>query len=137
MKVQLRRFPDGFRPDSQRDAECLDSVHVGEVIYGDFRQPRNPAHHRKAFALLHHMFEWQDHEQNQKRFDKFERFYDWVKVKAGLVDLVEINEQGAVYKLQSLSWASMGQERFDKAYQAIITVAFEELGMEHVLVEYA
>lgn len=131
MRVQLRRESTGFVPDSQHDYDALASVHIGDVIAGDFRQPRNPAHHRKAFALLHSMF------ANQDQFDQWEPFYSWVKVRAGLVDLVEITEQGAVYKLQSLSWSSMGQERFDKAYQAIVTVAYEVLGMDNVLVEYA
>lgn len=131
MKIQLRRESTGFQPDSQADYDLLASVNIGDVIHGDFRQPRNPAHHRKAFALLNQMF------ANQEQFDSFDRFYDWTKVRAGLVDLVEITDQGPVYKLQSLSWASMGQERFHHAYQAIVTVAYEVLGMEEVLVGYA
>lgn len=130
-RVQLIRTPQGFKPDSQHDEDLLESVKIGDVINGEFRQPRNAKHHRKAFELLHQMFD------SQEQFDSFDRFYDWVKIKAGLVDLVEINEKGAVYKLQSLSFASMGQERFDKVYQQIVTVAYEDLRMEHVIQEFA
>lgn len=131
MKVQLTRTPYGFEPDTERDVEALAAVKVGQSISGDFRQPRNPAHHRKAFALLHEMY------ANQDQFDSFDRFYDWVKVRAGLVDLVEINDTGAVYKLRSLSFASMGQEEFDGVYQKIVTVAYEDLGMRWALEQYA
>lgn len=131
MKVQLTRTPYGFEPDTERDVEALSAVKVGQSISGDFRQPRNPAHHRKAFALLHEMY------ANQDQFDSFDRFYDWVKVRAGLVDLVEINDKGAVYKLRSLSFASIGQEEFDGVYQKIVTVAYEDLGMRWALEQYA
>lgn len=130
MKVQLTRTHYGFEPDTERDVEALAAVKVGQSISGDFRQPRNPAHHRKAFALLHAMYE------NQEQFDSFDRFYDWVKVRAGLVDLVEIGEKGAVYKVKSLSFASMGQEEFDGVYQQIVTVAYEQMGFEWALAEY-
>lgn len=130
MKVQLTRTPYGFEPDTERDVEALAAVKVGQSISGDFRQPRNPAHHRKAFALLHDMY------ANQEQFDSFDRFYDWTKVRAGLVDLVEITDKGPVYKLKSLSFSAMGQEEFDGVYQRIVTVAYEVLGMESALAEF-
>lgn len=54
-----------------------------------------------------------------------------------IVDLIEINDTGAVYKLRSLSFASMGQEEFDGVYQKIVTVAYEDLGMRWALEQYA
>jgi hypothetical protein len=130
VKVQLIRTPHGFIPATEHDTECLRGVKMGQSIAGDFRRPRNPQHHRKAFALLHAMYE------NQEQFDSFDRFYDWVKVRAGLVDLVEINSTGAVYRLRSMSFASMGQEEFEGVYQKIVTVAYEQMGFEWVLAEY-
>ena len=124
MKAMLRKGPDGtFRPATGVDADALQGIPVGGFIKADPKQPRHPEHHKLAFVLLHTMFD------NQEKFDSFDRFYDWAKVKAGLVDLVEITEAGPVYKLQSLSFASMDQLAFRKAYEAILGVA-ADMGIE-------
>ncbi len=121
----IRRTDGAYVPYTDQDKESLGRVKFGEVIRCDFKRPRNPGHHRKAFALLNAMFENQDMTEN------FDQFYDWVKAKAGLFEPV-FGVEG-FFKLKSLSYSSMGQEDFDKVYQKIITVAVEELGQEWAL----
>jgi hypothetical protein len=124
MKALLRKCPDGaYRPTTEADADALQGIPVGGYVKADPKQPRHPEHHKLAFVLLHTMFD------NQDGFDSFDRWYDWCKVKAGLVDLVEMTDTGPVYKLQSLSFASMDQLQFRKAYDAILGVA-AEMGIE-------
>lgn len=132
MRVQLRRNSDGlFQPDSEADLDALQSVHVGGVIAGDFKQPRNPGHHRKAFAMLHKLF------ANQDTFDDFEKFREWMQIAAGIVDTI-IGPDGKVYyKVRSIAWDRMDQSEFEWTYQRFIDVAYEKLGHEWVLAEFA
>lgn len=129
-QIQLLRTPTGFQPSTAHDEELLRAVKPGDSISGSFKKPRNPRFHNKAFAMLHDWFE------NQDDFEDFERFYDAVKVRAGLVDLVEMTDKGPIYKLRSLSFASMDDIEFEKTYQALLTAAFQA-GHEWVLERYA
>lgn len=130
-KVQLVLTHGGFQPETQRDEEQLSSIKIGDVIAGDFRKPRNPGFHRKAFKMLHTVHD------NQDLFEGFDQLYAWMKIKAGLVDLIEMTEKGPVYALRSLSFSSMGDEEFDKSYNLLLTVAVEELGQEYLLEQFA
>jgi len=131
VKVHLERTRLGFVPASEHDLDILDRVPAGSVIGGEFKLVRNAAHHRKAFALLHKMF------ANQDRYTDFDRFYDFVKIAAGIVATV-IGPDGQVfYKLKSLSFADMDQLEFDAVYQKIITVAVEHFGQDWTLREFA
>lgn len=132
--IGLYRTPAGLVPATERDAEKLEGVNFGDFVTARIHKARNGAHHRKAFALLHKLYQ---NLPEEFEFRNFERFYDWIKVRAGLVDLVEFSENGAVYKLRSLSYANMGQEEFDEVYQALVTVGFEDLGQEWVLAEFS
>ena len=127
MKVALIRTPQGFIPDSQHDAEVLEKVHIGDVIYGEFKRPRNLAFHRKAFALLHDIYENADYEWHD-----FQAFYDWMKWHAGCTREI-IGPEGAHITLKSLSFGAMDEEEFSRMFERFKTVAFEKLGMEWVL----
>lgn len=126
MKVALIKGPTGYQPDSQHDMDALSEVKVGDVIYGDFKQPRNPRFHRLAFATLQTIFD------NQDQFESFDDFYRWLKVAAGCVEGV-IGPDGTFYVIKSLSFADMDESEFHQVFEKFKTVAYEKLGMEWVL----
>lgn len=130
-RVQLRRESTGFQPDSQHDYDELARVNIGDVIAAEVKLSRNPGHHRKAFAMLHRIFDNQDH------FDRFEALYDYMKIAAGCVETLIQPDGKIVYKLKSLAWDRMDQLEFERTYQSFITVAYERLGMEWVLEQFA
>ena len=57
-KVNLIRSGRSFAPATEQDEELLKRVRTGEVIACDFTKPRNPAYHRKFFALLNLAYEY-------------------------------------------------------------------------------
>lgn len=129
-RVQLVRTTTGYLPDSAHDEGELESIRVGDVISAQIRKVRNPMHHRKAFALLHDLFDSQD------TFDSFDTFYTWMKIRCGLVETFIDSDGKTYYTPESLSFSSMDQIRFDSVYQRFITAAVE-MGHEWVLQQYA
>jgi hypothetical protein len=129
MKVCLVRTAQGYLPDSEHDREALGHVGDGEVIYCEVKRHRNVRFHRKAFALLKEMFEYQD------QFTDPEQFRKWVKVQAG--EYTDVFGSEGFYELKSWSFADMDEIEFEKTYNRIVTVAVEKMGMEWVLQAYA
>ena len=97
----------------------------GEIFIVDLARRRNVGHHRKGFALLKAMFE------NQDRFEHlpFTRFRKWVTISAGYFDTYVTGDTTHI-EAHSLAFDKMDQTKFDEVYQAIITVAVEELGQD-------
>ena len=130
-KVQLIRTAGGFLPDSEHDQDELASVHLGDVVAADIKKSRNPAFHRKAFAMLHTIFDNQDH------FEDFEKFREWLQIQAGIAE-TSVWPDGRVHvSSRSLSFSSMDEIEFDRAYNGLITAAVRELGMDWLLMQYA
>lgn len=57
-RVNLVRQGRSFAPATEQDEEQLKRVLTGEVIACEFTKPRNPAFHRKFFALLNLAYEY-------------------------------------------------------------------------------
>lgn len=57
-KVNLIRNGRSFAPATEQDEDLLERVRTGEVIACEFTKPRNPAYHRKFFALLNLAYEY-------------------------------------------------------------------------------
>lgn len=130
----VKRHDGSFWPASEHDAEALAPVPVGACVKTDPKQPRNPGHHRKAFAMLHQVH---DNLPDDMPPMTFARFYSYMKVAAGAVDEI-INHKGEVfYVVKSLSFADMDQIEFEEIYGQFVTVAYERLGMEWVLEQFA
>ena len=129
-RVQLIKTATGYLPHSAHDEGELESVRVGDVVEAQIRKVRNPNHHRKAFALLHDLFD------NQDTFDSFDTFYTWAKIKCGLVETFIDSDGKVYYTPESLAFSSMDQLRFDSVYQKFITLGVE-MGQDWVLLQYA
>ena len=129
-RVQLIKTAAGYLPHSAHDEAELESVRLGDVVEAQIRKVRNPNHHRKAFALLHDLFD------NQDTFDSFDTFYTWAKIKCGLVETFIDSDGKVYYTPESLAFSSMDQLRFDSVYQKFITLGVE-MGQDWVLLQYA
>ena len=57
-KVNLIRAGKVLVPATEQDEELLKRVRTGEIIACEFTKPRNPAYHRKFFALLNLAYEY-------------------------------------------------------------------------------
>ena len=131
MKIQLKYTYSGLIPDSEYDQQILEKLRPGTVVTAELKQSRNPSFHAKAFAMLHEVF------NNQDKFDDFDKFRKWLQIAAGIVDTI-IGPDGKVYyEVKSLSFANMDEIEFEEAYQALITAAYNKLGLDWVIERYA
>jgi len=122
-------------PENQETKDFIDKLKHGALIRADFKKMRNPAFHRKYFALLNFAFEqWEPTQQTYKDEiveKNFDRFRSDIAILSGFGFPVT-NIRGEVrMEAKSISFASMDESEFDKLYQTTINVI-----MKHILTRY-
>jgi len=122
-------------PENQETKDFIDKLKHGALIRADFKKMRNPAFHRKYFALLNFAFEqWEptQHTYKDEIVEKnFDRFRSDIAILSGFGFPVT-NIRGEVrMEAKSISFASMDESEFDKLYQTTINVI-----MKHILTRY-
>ncbi|HEX7041603.1 MAG TPA: DUF1367 family protein [Trueperaceae bacterium] len=117
----------GWGPNDQA---YLAKLGPGECLECDTRKARNPAHHRRFFALLQAAFAGQN---------KYQRIGDLLielKLRAGWYDEYVTAEGKLVYVPKSISWARMDQETFEEFYgDAVVELSFMFPEIEHIAAE--
>jgi hypothetical protein len=126
VKAQFVRSEVGLLPADSASREWFSKLKVGARVEGTFVEPRNPAFHRKVFALLNLGFEyWSEtakplEYKGEPVLPDFERFRKDITVMAGFYKAV-VNLKGEVrLEPESLAFGSMSQERFEQLYNALI-----------------
>ena len=133
MKAQFRRSEVGLLPASDESREWFSKLKIGATVEGDFVQPRNPTFHRKFFALLQFAFEhWADTAPRLKHKDievqpDFERFRKDVTIMAGRYKPVVNLKNELRIEADSISFAKMSQEDFEKLYSQTIQVLLSKV----------
>jgi len=122
-------------PENQETKDFIDKLKHGALIRADFKKMRNPAFHRKFFALLNFAYEqWEPAEQTYKDQvveKNFDRFRSDIAILAGFGFPVT-NIRGEVrMEAKSISFASMDEGEFSALYEKTITVI-----MKHILTNY-
>lgn len=122
-------------PENQETKDFIDKLKHGALIRADFKKMRNPAFHRKYFALLNFAFEqWEPTQQTYKDEiveKNFDRFRSDIAILSGFGFPVT-NIRGEVkMEAKSISFARMDESEFDKLYQTTINVI-----MKHILTRY-
>lgn len=114
--LQLRRNP-GVTLSAADDAsaEALQRWKVGDLLFAEVRKPRNPAFHRKFFALLGYAFDCQE------TYTDRETFRQAVLLMAQVVDLVPTPDGGVKPVPRSLSFSAMDDVAFSRVYQQCLT----------------
>lgn len=127
MEVNLIKLPGGLlRPANDSDAEKLEGVKNGAWMKAEIVQPRNPAFHRKWWAMINFGFGYWEPEplavggiEPEKNLDRFRKD---VLILAGFRKLV-INIKGeSRYEAESISFGSMDELRFNEVYKATFNV---------------
>lgn len=112
-----------------RDQAYIATLEPGETLECDTRKARHPQHHKKFFALFELAFASQDRYTNKRQF------MIELKIRAGWYE-VYITESGqSTYVPQSISWASMDQETFDKFYADAVIALSKMCNNEEVTLE--
>lgn len=122
-------------PDDVDTSDFIKKLKDGAIIRADFKKMRNPAFHRKYYALLNFAYEnWEPTAQTYKDQvveKNFDRFRKDIAILAGFYTVV-VNIKGEPrYEAKSISFASMDEVEFEKLFQSTITVI-----MKHILTNY-
>lgn len=126
MKISLLRTIAGLVPADPEAEESYKKLKMGGIVMADIRQIRNPKFLRKYFALLSIGFDnWRPKPINikygvpQKSFD---RFREDVTILAGYYHVVVRLNNEVRIEADSISFAKMTEETFEKLYNQTINV---------------
>lgn len=122
MKISVKKVDGVLYPIGEHSVEEANRLKNNTEYVCNIVTNRNPAFHRKAFSLLNAIF------QNQDGFENFELFRAWITMKAGYVITGAAPNGVTVFMPESLAFEKMKQERFEKWFQDVITIAVREYG---------
>ena len=137
-KVLVRVVKGGFIPASKAGEDALRSMgmKIGDEVMADIKKPRNPQFFRLAHALGKLVLDNVDGFTGNYH-DVIKRLQREAKVECdeSTIELGE-NAVATIVKPRSLSFESMGEERFREAYQGmcdhVAKVYWPELSQEKI-----
>lgn len=132
----LVKTPNGALAPADEDARALlDKLKAGQGVRATIRRARNVRFHRKAFALFKLAFDvWEPVEPLEYKgvpvAKDFDRFRKDITIMAGFYKAV-YNARGELrLEADSLSFASMDEDRFEQVFRAVLTVVWNRV-MRH------
>ena len=123
MKLSVQKIDGAFYPKGETAIEAMQTLANQEYVI-NLTNHRNPAFHRKAFALLNVIFD------NQEGFTNFDCFRSWITIKAGYFVTGVTPNNSTFFDAKSLSYEKMDAETFERWYNSVINVAVKEYGQE-------
>lgn len=132
MQIDLVKHPGGvFSPANETDLERLQRFKNGETYTAEIKLTRNPSFHRKVMAFFGFCFEHWSAElaglEHMDEHSQFDRFRKDLTILAGFyVKTVRLNGDIRV-EAQSLAYANMEQEKFERVYSALINAAIKHV----------
>jgi len=119
------RRAQGFVPADLHAEDAMNKVAVGATVMLTVRRPRNPAHHRKLFALFSVVLEQTD------RWADSTVLLEDLKLATGLFETRVSALTGMPYPVPaSISFAAMSQDRFAAWYEKAIRALSDHLGTD-------
>lgn len=124
MKIHLCRSPFGLSGVYDDDREAIKKLKHDEIYEVDIKLQRNPAFHRKYFALFRVAWEYQN-EDTQSWFGSMDAWRKAVEVAAGHCEKVyslTLNDWVEIPK--SIAFDKMKEEEFQDLYERVKHVLF-------------
>ena len=120
----MRRVGEVLVPMDELQGKGLGSLLPNKEVTVEVKQSRNPGHHRLLFALLNKVVE------NTEDFEDVEHLLTWLKIALGHVKTM-IGPDGRVYYMpKSLSFAAMGQEKFNPFFDSALNLMVARYGFD-------
>jgi hypothetical protein len=118
MKIYLKRNGMTFIPLSENDADSLKRIKDGQIIYVDYKKPRNPQFHNKFMSLVRVVFE------NQEKYKTIEGVLNIIKVETGHFTQMFYgrNNDIEIRIPTSIAFANMDEIKFDNFYHRAVAV---------------
>ncbi|GAA0511080.1 DUF1367 family protein [Tatumella terrea] len=132
MQFDLVKHPGGvFSLADDIDLPRINRFKSGETYIAEIKLTRNPSFHRKVMAFFGFCFQhWcanragLEHMDEQSQFDRFRK--DLTILAGFYVQTVRLNGDVRT-EAESLAFASMEQERFERVYSALINAAIKHV----------
>jgi hypothetical protein len=116
----------GLFPADPVTAELIATVGQGQhVRTNEPHKPRNPDFHKLMMAGLSQIVA-----NTYPRFADVEEAMDWLKLKSGMVDFIDIGDGRERIKFKSVSFSSMDQVKFKAVSEQWRDIALEEFGVD-------
>lgn len=112
-KIYLRRSGDVLKPLSQNDYDELARIKDDEIIYVDYKKPRNPQFHNKFMSMIRVVYD------NQEQEPSIETMLAKVKVDLGYYDTMFTGKY-EIRVPKSISFAAMDELAFHAFYQRAV-----------------
>ncbi len=129
MKINVMKMAGGIlAPADDSEAEKLVRFKTGEMYTVDIPLTRNPAFHRKMFALFNFCYEyWQGDKEFLDDAGQRDHFRKQLTIMAGYYNEYFDFDGSVRVEAKSLSYGSMSPEEFESCYQAIIQAAIKHI----------
>ena len=127
------KHPKVLVPADDMALDVFNTWKLGAVIHADYKQMRNGAYFRKWWVMVNSAYEyWSDTcepmeykgKPIQPNLDRFRR--DLTILAGHYVPVWNIKGEMRI-EPESLKWASMSEERFDKLYQSTFLYLLREV----------
>lgn len=133
MDIMLVKTPAGALAPVDSDArELIERLKAGQGVRATIRRARNVRFHRKAMALFRLAFDvWEPMTPLEYKglpvAKDFERFRKDMVILAGFYKPV-YNARGELrLEAESLSFSSMGADRFEQVFRAVLNVVWNRV----------
>lgn len=115
-----RRMPYGIVPASGAAEDAISRVPQGAIVETRIKQPRNVAHHRKYWTLVHVVARALDIDDQVA--------HRVLKVLAGYLREVTLPDGRTVQVEASTSFAAMSEDEFARYYDSAVNAAIRAVG---------
>ncbi len=119
----IKTSDSSLHPATDHDRELLQHIKIGQPTRLTFKRVRNYDFHKKYFALLNFAFDYWDPSLLEKWGEKnFERFRKDIIILSGYYTQYVRLDNTVRVEAQSIAFANMPEEDFEKLYTATIDV---------------
>jgi hypothetical protein len=119
MKIYLRRKGMTFIPLTEHDADNLKRIKDEQIIYVDYKKPRNPQFHRKFMSMVRTVW------KNQDQYPTVENVLSVIKVETGHYISIFYGTGKGLVEIRtptSIAFDKMDELKFDYFYHRAVAV---------------
>jgi hypothetical protein len=118
----VKRVGVALLPDGDESIAVFSKIPFNKSLHAEVKQPRNGAHHRLLWAVVHRVAEGVGAEP--------ENVMDLIKVATGHCVSVKTKTRGTLQFPKSISFAAMDQTAFREFFDKALIVIFQEWGID-------
>lgn len=119
-----------LKPVDDSDLDVFNKLKTSTVYSCEIKKPRNIGFHRMFFAMINLCF------QNQDVFSNIDFFREEMLKASGYFISYKNHKGNDVYKADSISFANMKQDEFEKVYESVFMTCIQVFKWDSVESEF-